>query len=344
MAAESGTDRASLKGSSLEKRLENEPFAFRFFQAVRLLEHLWPEREPVGRFARPEQEVARFSANPSLTFPPSEIHALEQREGKPPRVIVNFMGLTGPLGVLPIWYTNLIKERVRAGDTAPRDFLDIFNHRAISLFFHAWEKHRFAISYERGEREGLTAYLLDFVGLGTEGLEDRQDIPDDALLFYAGLLSQRPRSAASMAQILSDYFDVPVEVEQFIGAWYRLDRRSICIMDERPDISQQVGFGAIVGDEVWDQHSRARIKIGPLSMERYLEFLPNGSAFRPLRALTRFFSNGEVDFEVQLILEQPQVPRCELGGEGDARPQLGWVTWMKSGPMDRNPGDTILEL
>lgn len=344
MAPESRTDRSPLAGSNLEQRLENEPFVFQFFQAVRLLEQLLPEREPVGRFARPEQEVARFGANPSLTFPPSEIHSLEKREGKPPRITVNFMGLTGPLGVLPIWYTNLVKERGRAGDFSLRDFLDMFNHRLISLFFHAWEKHRFAISYERGERAGLTAYLLDFVGLGTEGLEDRQDIEDDALLFYAGLLSQRPRSAASMAQILGDYFDVPVEVEQFIGAWYRLDRGSICVMDERPAISEQVGFGAIVGDEVWDQHSRARIKIGPLSAERYLDFLPNGSAFKPLRALTRFFSNGEVDFEVQLILEQHQVPPCELGEEGRAAPQLGWVTWIKSAAMERHPGDTVLEL
>jgi len=344
MATEGGTNRTPLTGSGLEERLAQEPFCFQFFQAVRLLERMLPEREPVGRFARPSQECARFGANPSLAFPASEIQSLEMLEGKPPRMAVNFMGLMGPLGVLPIWYTNLIRERVKAGDATLRDFLDIFNHRSISLFFHAWEKHHFAISYERGEREGLTAYLLDFVGLGTEGLEDRQDIPDDALLFYAGLLSQRPRSANSMAQMLSDYFDVPVDVEQFMGAWYRLDRNNLCIMEERSTISEQVGFGAIVGDEVWDQHSRARIKIGPLSLERYLEFLPNGSAYRPLRALTRFFSNGEVGFEVQLILEQPQVPPCELGGEGDTAPQLGWVTWMKSAPMKRHPGDTILEL
>ncbi len=344
MAATSGTDRSPLAGSGLEKRLEKEPFAFRFFQAVRLLERLMPGSEPVGRFARPSQEPVRFGANPSLAFPASEIQSLEKQDGKPPRMAVNFMGLFGPLGVLPIWYTNLIRERARAGDFTTRDFLDLFNHRSISLFYQAWEKHRFLVSYERGEREGLTQYLLDFVGLGTEGLEDRQDIPDDALLFYAGLLSQRPRSAASMAQMLSDYFDVPVEIEQFVGAWYHLDRNNLCVMDEQPDVSEQVGFGAIVGDEVWDQHSRARIKIGPLSVERYLEFLPNGPAFKPLRALARFFSNGEVDFEVQLILEQKQVPACALGAEGAEAPQLGWVTWMKSAPMNRHPGDTILEL
>jgi type VI secretion system protein ImpH len=343
MAAASGTDHPPL-APELIARLEKEPFVFRFFQAVRLLEQLQPAREPVGRFARPEKEVARFKAHPSLSFPASEIQALEFSEGKPPQMAVNFMGLTGPLGVLPIWYTNLLRERLKARDTTLGDFLGMFDHRMVSLFFHAWEKYRFAISYERGAREGLTQCLTDIVGLGTAGLQDRQQVPDDSLLFYAGLLSQKPRSAQNLAQLLSDYFDVPVEIEQFVGAWYRLAANNLCRMDERPDYSEQVGLGAVVGDEMWDMHSRARIRIGPLGMERYLEFLPNGSAFQPLKALTRFYSNGEVDFELQLILKKDQVPPCTLGAEGATAPQLGWLTWMKTAPMGRHPGDTILEL
>jgi len=343
MAAPSGTDHTPLAPELLE-RLEQEAFVFRFFQAVRLLERMAPDREPVGRFARPKEEAARFKVHQSLMFPASEIQALEFPVGQPPLMTVNFMGLTGPLGVLPIWYTNLIRDRIKAKDHTLPDFFDIFNHRLISLFFHAWEKYRFAISYERGDREGLTKCLMDITGLGTTGLQNRQDVPDDSLLFYAGLLSQKPRSAQNLAQLLSDYFDVPVAIEQFVGAWYRLDPVNQCHMDERPDFSEQVGLGAVVGDEMWDQHSRARIKIGPLTMERYLEFLPNGSAFQPLKALAHFYSNGEVDFEAQLILKMDQVPLCSLGAGGDEAPQLGWVTWMKTGPMGRHPGDTILEL
>lgn len=328
----------------LAERLEKEPFVFRFFQAVRLLERLSPQREPVGRFARPEKEAVRFTTNPSLSFPASEIQALEFAEGQPPRMAVNFMGLTGPLGVLPIWYTNLVRDRLKARDTTLPEFLSMFDHRMISLFFHAWEKYRFSISYERGSREGLTRCLADIVGLGTAGLENRQNVPDDSLLFYAGLLSQKPRSAQNLAQILSDYFDVPVEIEQFVGAWYRLAPVNLCHMDERPDYSEQVGLGAVVGDEMWDQHSRARIKIGPLDAERYLDFLPNGSAFEPLKALTKFYSNGEVDFEAQLILRKDEVPPCTLGAADPTAPQLGWMTWMKTAPMGRHPGDTILEL
>ena len=77
------------------------------------------------------------------------------------------MGLTGPLGVLPHAYTELLLDRIRQKDTALRDFLDLFHHRIISLFYQAWEKYRFTIAYERGERDRFSHHLLDLIGLGT---------------------------------------------------------------------------------------------------------------------------------------------------------------------------------
>ena len=116
-------------------------------------------------------------------------------------------------------------------------------------------------------------------------------------------------------------------------------------MKENGGESQQLGGGAVVGDEIWDQQSRARIKLGPMALSQYREFLPDGSAFEPLRAISRFFSNNEFDFEVQLLLEREEVPKCDIGYEGeDAPPRLGWITWLKSKPLDRDPGDTILQL
>ena len=131
----------------LERRLWAEPFCFEFFQAVRLLERFSDGRAVVGRFSNPGEEVVRFASHASLPFPASEIQALERREGKPPLMTVNFMGLTGPQGVLPLYYTELIVQRIRNRDTAMRDFFDLlFNHRMISLFYQAWEKYRFMVA------------------------------------------------------------------------------------------------------------------------------------------------------------------------------------------------------
>ena len=75
---------------------------------------------------------------------------------------------------------------------------------------------------------------------------------------------------------------------------------------------RQVGGGAVVGDAVWDRQARVRIRLGPLSMERYCDFLPEASAYHALRAITQFFSNQCLEFEVQLVLDRTQAPGTEL--------------------------------
>jgi type VI secretion system protein ImpH len=344
MATPGWTTDPDLGQSPVERLLWQEPYRFEFFQAVRLLQRMFPDRNVVGRFSPAANEVVRFSAHASLPFPASEIQKLERIGDRPPLMTVNFMGLTGPLGMLPLYYTELVVQRVRGRDYTMRDFFDLFNHRMISLFYQAWEKYRFTIAYERDERDRFSHHLLDLIGLGTPGLQHRQAVADDSLLYYSGLLSLHPRSASALRNILMDYFDVPVEIEQFVGAWYPLDENTQTCMVNQNTYSEQLAVGAIVGHEVWDPQSAARIKLGPLTLRQYLEFLPNGSAFEPLKALTKFFSGREWEFEVQLILMKDEVPRCELGSELEEAPQLGWVSWIKSAPFGRNPGDAILRI
>jgi type VI secretion system protein ImpH len=344
MAPESGTVDPNLANTVVGSKLRKEPFTFQFFQAVRLLEKLLPERTAVGKFAHPANEVARFGANASLAFPASQIQTLEGLDGGPTKLTVNFMGMTGPEGVLPNPYTSLIIERLRASDTTLRDYLDIFNHRIISLFYRAWRKYRFDVAGEIDEGNRFSRELLSLVGLGTDGLQDRQSVPDDAFVYYAGLLGQHARSAQALRQILTDYFDVPVEIEQFAGGWYNLASDNQCYLADSMRDSEQLGFGAIVGDAVWNQQSKIRVVLGPLSVKRYLDFLPTGKCWQPLHAWVRFFSNDELDFEVKLILEREEVPACVLGDEEASGPQLGWLSWMKSAPFARDPDDTVLAL
>jgi type VI secretion system protein ImpH len=325
----------------LKDLLFSEPNTFDFFQAVRLLELLSGDRAPVGDFALPRQEVVRFGVNASLAFPASAIQTLEP--GEPASMKVNFMGLVGPLGLLPNYYTELVADRTRVHDTALADFLNIFQHRIISLFYRAWERAHFTVGYEREGKDAIASRLLDLVGLGLPSLQSRQIVRDETFLFYSGLFGFCSRSATALESILSDYFDVTVEVEQFVGVWRSLASPDRCFLDAGIAESHQLGFGAVAGDEIWDRQSRARIRIGPLDAERYRDFLPEGSSFQPLQALVRFYSGNDVEYELQLILRQEQVPACELGDDLGTT-QLGWFTWMKSSPsFDRDACDTVLQ-
>jgi type VI secretion system protein ImpH len=193
------------------------------------------------------------------------------------------------------------------------------------------------------EPERFERTMLSLTGLGTAGLDRRLSVDDRSLIYYCGLLAMQTRSAAALEQLLRDYFQVPVEVVQFVGAWYPLSREATCRMEERDAPSDRLGWGAVVGDEVWDQQSRVRLRIGPLGREQYEEFLPGRAGHYRLRDLTRFFSRGELQFDAQLILRRTDVPYCRVD-EGPPV-QLGWTTWMRTKQsFSRDPDDTIVPL
>lgn len=331
--------------SGLSEDVFAHGYRFEFFQAVRLLARLRPDREPIGRDADPSKEVVRFRSHVSLSFPPSPIHAINrnERSDRPIEMTVAFMGLTGPLGVLPSHYTELLLERMRVKDTTLRDFLDLFNHRMISLFYRAWEKHHCAIGYERSlmtrERDHFAGMLFALMGLGTGGLRERLGIEDQELLRYAGLLVQRPRSAHALERCLGDYFHVPVTVKQFVGARLALSEQDWTRLGVI-DGNNVLGRTAMAGTSVWDQQARFQVRLGPLAFSDFNRMLPSGTAFPALISLTKLFARQDLDFDVRLILKRDEAPACRLGERAYA-PRLGWTTWLKTADGIRGIHDVV---
>jgi len=341
MAAESrGTD------PSLEWLLFNEGYRFDFFQAVRLLERLFPERTSIGVDGVPSNVAIRFRSHPSLSFPASQIHEIvASKQDRQAEMTVAFMGLTGPLGVLPLHYTELVLERLRQKDETLRDFLDIFNHRLLSLFYRAWEKYRVPFIYERALQgkssdDSFALKLFSLIGMGTEGLRERSGV-DQALFYHVGLLGQRPHSATTLENILRSYFELPMKVIQFIGDWlevFQEDRSRI----GASGANNVLGATAFVGRRVWDQQAKFRVKIGPIVFVQFLRLLPSGDAYKPLVQLVRFIVGQECVFDIQLVLLASEVPRCRIGMSSRPTAQLGWSAWLKTTEFSRDAEDAVL--
>jgi type VI secretion system protein ImpH len=333
------------KKKPLKQELFDEPYRFDFFQAVRLIEKIYPDRKPVGRGAVPEDEILRFRSNISLKFPPSQIHDIiesfdELNDTEKTEMFINFMGMIGVSGILPVHYTELAMDRMRYGDNTLAAFFDIFTHRIVSLFYRAWEKYRFPIAYERGN-DAFTEYLFDFVGLGTDGLQGRMSLDDETLLPYSGLIMQKPHSATSLAQIISDYFKINAKVRQFYGQWIDLDKESITKLSQA---NSSLGIDAIIGTRIWDQQSKFRLVLGALTYQQFRSFLPNGTAHKPFRSIVRFMVGLEFDFDVQLILQAKQVPSTILTTRAKRRPMLGWTSWLKSKPFSNDDDQVVLKI
>ena len=351
MAAPSGRN-----GTALGRQLLEQAHQFEFFQAVRLMHWLAhaPEsaasRRPLGGDFAPAQEVVRFRATPSHSFPAGSVAGLHSgpTAEAPQEMTVAFHGLTGPQGVLPQHYTALLIERVRAKDFSLRDFLDMFNHRALSHFYRAWRKYRFPFAYEEtvlneSGDDLFTQGLYCLLGLGTSGQRGRAKFGDEALLYFSGHFAHWPRSAVALEGVLNEYFQIPATVKQFQGEWLYLAVEDRSALPALGRLGQYTGLGteAVVGSRVWDVESKFRLRLGPLSYDEFRRLLPDGDMLRPICEMVRLYAGTHLEFDVQLVLKRREVPRCRLGGGAASGSRLGWNTWVRHGEFPADVDDAI---
>ncbi len=314
--------------TALIGQLHHKFYEFSFFRAVTLLENFARDKKPLGKTLVPGEEAVRFSVEPGFAFPPSEISGLKlQKENQALTMKVAFMGLIGPSGVLPQWYNELALERRRNKDHALTEFLDMFHHRLISLFYLAWKKHRFPENYRPGAEDRLSRYLLSLAGLGTPGMVGMLGLPRESLSFYSGLLSRPVASAVSIEAALEYFSGARTTVDQFVERSVPLaeeDRTSIGAANSR------LGMDTVCGQEIRECQTKFRVNLGPVDLKKYLRLTPPGDLLLPVFSLVRYMVGIEFEFELRIILNKEEVPLGILGGEGDNRPLLGWSTWIAS--------------
>lgn len=317
---------------SVADGLFEEGHRFAFLQAVRLLEELYPERTPPGEGVDPRRELVRFRHRVRLDYPPTDIEEVKPpAAGEPAEMTVNVLGLAGVLGPLPPPITELIMERSFRKDTALRDFLDIFNHRLVSLLYRGRKKYRPALDPDGPDRGRVARVLHSFLGIGTKGLARRMDVQDRALLPYAGMLLAKERSTIGLVRVLEDYFRTTVAVAQFQGRWDHIEEEDTTHIGTRRGQNHALGLGAVLGRRIWDQGAAFELCIGPTTFDQFLSFLPIGRAFKPLVALVRFYVREELSFTFRLQLNAAEVPELRLGRAEGA--YLGWTTWLKTKPF-----------
>jgi type VI secretion system protein ImpH len=350
---------------SLEDRLYDAPWEFDFYQAVRLLQWLRPDHEPVGRDASPRDEVVWFRAHQALGFPPSSlIHINRADQAGPPRLWENFLGLTGPSGVLPLHYTELLldqHDRPFEESSSIRAFFDLFNHRLVSLFYRAWEKYRLIPPFERLEfldrlePDPYTVALLSLIGLGLPALRHRLEVREGAsgggsagpragiddlsLIHFGGLISNRKPNASSLEVLIRAYFRVEAAVIPFVGQWLAIEPSQ---QTRLPASGQNnvLGGPSSIGARTYDLQSKFRVRLGPLTYEQFLRFLPEPPPGSPqqglalLFRLVRFYAGMELDCDVELVLRASEVPQGRLAGRDGPGSRLGWNSWV----IGRTPG------
>jgi len=319
---------------AVEAELERHAARMDFFQVLRLIENAHPELPRIGASLRPCDDAVRLGQDPSLCFHET---ALERFTKTGPdaraRLAVNFFGLLGANGPLPLHLTEYVRDRLRhGGDPTLRAFLDVFHHRMLSLFYRARANAEPVISLDREDGDRYSAFVGSMFGIGTPALRERDEIGDFAKLHFAGLLANRARPASGLASILREYFRLPLRIEQFAGHWMALPDEVQSRVGASGD-GNRLGASLVLGRKVWDCQNRFRIVIGPVGYDDYRRFMPGGDSLKRLRAWVRMYCGLALDWEVRLIMKRAEVPPLRLGGPT----RLGWSTWLASAALPRDP-------
>lgn len=349
-------DELRLPKGSIADNLFRTPWKFDFFQTVSLLQGIAEQSQGqadpvcrVGHFAVPSEECVRFTVPHTTAFPTAAVPQIRwNSQQRRAAVEVNFIGLTGPSGVLPEPYNDRLRDISRSAKHADRgalaDWLDNFNHRLISLFYAAWAKYRFptkkrttVIQTNGGNQDpaGIHVALAAIAGLDRSVIDDDTNrdltpkVGRDEWLGLAGVLAQRPMNVVNLTAALERCLGVQIKIVQFQGCWLEVDEDTQSRLATQ---NHQLGMNAVLGDRIWTRQQRILIEVGPLDQCDFARFLPPSDAspadgYLRLKELVEVFAGATLQFDIRPILKIQQPMEVELTGDHCGN-RLGIDSWL----------------
>ncbi|MFX1765860.1 type VI secretion system baseplate subunit TssG [Paraburkholderia sp. A1RI-2L] len=364
-----GRDNDRARYLAFWRRLRAAPAEHDLFHLLRWIDALASAPARLGAAQHPGAEPVRLGQIPSLAFAPSMVSGIADAPGEtaPPRVLVQGFGLFGPNGALPQHVTEYAFERAHSvGDASMSAFADVFHHRLLVLFYRAWADAQPVVGLDWPGASRFDGYVASLIGArATEPALPAREAPGrHAKYFHAGHWVRQTRNPEGLAQMLRHDFGVPVRIVEHVVRWVALDARQRSAIGARgtPGASgtpgatgmrgvgqggrrgrgarAALGEGAVLGRAVRDAQGSFRIVLGPLPLARYQSFLPGGADAARLVHWVREYVGAEFDWDLQLELAAPEVPRAAPGGAG----RLGFSTWLGQRLSEEPARELVIDL
>lgn len=310
------------------------PKTYNFYQLLELIYKLHERQDDLDKDLFPEDELVRFKASGTLAFPTSDVSNLAEQDDGSYVLETTFLGLQGSQSPLPGFYLEQFAWRYAQDEAGINNFLDLFNHRFISLIHRIWRKYRYYISYKDG-MDAFSQRMFALVGLENPTIRQTLKINHSKMLSYAGLLSGATRSPEVISGLIAHCFDLD---DVTVEPW---KNRIVPIPEDQQtnlgEMNTELGENFVIGDNVDDCSGKFVLCLNNLTVKRYLAFLPSGDTFEPLKTFVSFILRDQFAFDVKLSLAKDQLTEMCLGNQISCL--LGWTTFI--GDMPEYPNVTI---
>jgi len=141
-----------------------------FEAAIRKIVAQHPDKPSLGEATHLKDEYLRLSQSASLSFGGTALEKLESVGGVSAhehRLYCRFQGLFGSNGALPLHFTEYALQRsLHEHDDTFREFIDLFNHRLLSLFYRASVQFDPIINHDRPQKNDFYLFLGALGGFG----------------------------------------------------------------------------------------------------------------------------------------------------------------------------------
>ena len=189
-----------------------------FAPLLRYLDANAPLAARIGYSVSPKQDCVRFGQTPMLHFHSSAFTEVRFGTVNGDYKLKNsYWGMFGINGALPNHLTEYAIERnYRLKDKTFAEFLDVFHHRFISLFYRAWADAEPTVSHDRPEHDSFSKRLNTFSGethVQQNAFNQNQNIHQ----YLAGLFSHKNRSSKVLSQLLSESLQLEVSISRVSG-------------------------------------------------------------------------------------------------------------------------------
>ena len=325
---------------SVGERLFQEPYAFDFHQALKILDTLNPRTVLLGEGVIPMREAVALKSRIFLTPAPSQLSTLVPGHRMQPATLhVNFFGLAGEAGPLPMPYVEMLMERLSNRDPAMADFLDIFNHRLLSLVARNGRKHWPALTKGRPETSPMGRVMVALSGMTCLEKTTIPNLSLQSFLPYTNVLWNVRPTTGGMTAMLKDFFQEEIKIKEFVGIWRPLEKQVQTRIGDgvnRGD-NHRLGESATLGTRYWDQAGRIEVIVGPLLGEvpqksrryrgiagdkKWRHFLPTGIGWPRLQTLLKGVLPPHMDVRIVLKVAGNALKGTRLTGQQS----LGWET------------------
>lgn len=271
----------------------------------------------------------RIRPDLNIDYPQSDIEQINSLPAdKGYEILTTFFGLYGVASPLPGFYTEELLDEEWEDRAAKRDFLDVIHQHLYPLLYKAWLKYRFSHNAVEHEGDGYWEIIYSLLGLPAEFRE--KGGKSSAVIKYAGIINQRPKTQAGLQTILQDYLaPVKVVIEPCVHRKVRIPRHQRSVVSE---VNNTLGTDCLIGEQVDDRGGKYNICIGPLNSEQFQNILNSAERFAFVRSICQLFLVQPLQNDIVLKLEKGAVKPICLGQS--AYSSLGQTTWLANAEND----------